>query len=45
MTRWEYKSVYPGERFTEMLRKLGEDGWELVLIDTSGYYLFKRPIE
>lgn len=45
MTRWEYKGIYVNENFVNELRKLGEAGWELVLVDTAGYFWFKRPIE
>ena len=51
MQKWEYTSVRHSEpeRLTELLNKLGQDGWELVCcVYTESYFsytcLLKRPI-
>lgn len=46
-TKWEYEfyTVTPGidnDTLFTMLRRYGEDGWELIHITTLTYY-FKRP--
>jgi hypothetical protein len=46
---WEYKLWYFGPNsgdHTEMLNKLGQDGWELAEVDNGpqeSTYVFKRP--
>ena len=42
MKKWEYKRVHKVLSTTE-LNQLGEEGWELIWVNTDTYtYLFKR---
>ena len=45
MQKWEYHT-HVKQISEEELRRLGEQGWELVTalkMDTNAYYYFKRP--
>ena len=45
MTKWDYMIVpQPTFASVEMLRALGQDGWELAAADAHAFYL-KRPID
>jgi len=41
-TKWEYKAWLV--KSIEELNKEGQNGWELVIKDENGLYIFKRPI-
>ena len=41
MKKWEYKYVSIQRDLLENFNKLGEEGWELVLMNKSNY-VFKR---
>jgi hypothetical protein len=45
MKKWEYKVIqlFSHQKTDETFKQLGEQGWELVAIDSSGHYYFKRP--
>lgn len=46
-SKWEYKTLLcnapQSEDVQEELNRIGDDGWELVVTNTSGRYIFKRP--
>jgi hypothetical protein len=43
MTRWEYTFIAPENQNDRAFDDLGQDGWELVLVDKDGNAWFKRP--
>jgi hypothetical protein len=48
MQKWEHKVVqiieYEADKIEPQLRRLGEEGWELVSVDVDKYlYFLKRP--
>jgi uncharacterized protein DUF4177 len=49
MQKWEYKTVEPRNWNTperdNILNQLGNEGWELVLMDGEYALIFKRPIQ
>ena len=38
----DYHTYQKGETFYSFIKKLGEEGWELITVD-GGVYHFKRP--
>ncbi|MBN4070678.1 hypothetical protein JYT76_03245 [Olleya sp. AH-315-F22] len=49
MAKWGYKTekidTWTNKGLEEILNMYGEDGYELVLIDKKGLYIFKKQIE
>lgn len=45
--KWEYKTLLcnapMSEDVQEELNRIGDNGWELVVVNTPGRYIFKRP--
>lgn len=48
MQKWEYRVIEWNDitiaRREELFNKLGQEGWELILITDDYAYIFKRPI-
>lgn len=44
MKRWEYTRLWMSSDFDNALKKLGEEGWELVAITKDVMFWFKREI-
>lgn len=44
MKRWEYKRLWISSDFDNDLKKLGEEGWELVAITQDSIFWLKREI-
>ena len=43
--KWEYKVIMPPTRRFEMekeISSLGNEGWELVIVTSTGLFIFKR---
>ena len=47
MQRWEYKvtKVNFVQELEDALNELGDEGWELVLVDEYLNLVFKRPLD
>lgn len=41
MKKWEYRYLH----HNESMHTLGKEGWELVCVDASGNFWFKREVE
>lgn len=44
MKRWEYTRLWMSSDFDNELKKLGEEGWELITITQDSLFWLKREI-